>query len=253
MKISTKSIKKFVVYTIFLLGFSLVLFSCRKGIELPRRRVEIKVIDHNNQFVAGVDVSVYLNEGNFRKDEESIADGVTNEVGNFTIELEPNTQILDYYVSAAKDGADNWYDKIQFFVIDTLQVSEAFVQITTTLESKMAGRNGKRWRQTSYTFNGNQFDQCRYRLVNIFKPDRIKPNSVFDFSRAVDQYQSENSKCTDPGKFFSGNVWKLNRERDGYYTYKFDKKFIEFTETRMVVEYSPTADVKVQEVFELEQ
>lgn len=254
MKIINISMKKFLVYFIALLGFALLSSSsCDKGLALPTKRVEIQILDVVNRIVPEAEISVYFNEGDFRKDKKAFATGFSDQAGKFIVDLEPNTQVLDYYISVNKDGADNWYDKIKFFVNDSLELSEAFIQITSSLESKLAGRNGKRWIQTSYIFNGEEFNRCEYRLVNIFKPNRFKPNSLFNFSRVIDRYQSKNSVCNNPDKLHSVEVWELNKKEDGFFSSRFEKKFIELTDTKMVVEYFPTNGVRIEETFELEQ
>ena len=254
MKISNNSIKKYLAYCIALLAFGLLSSSsCDSGLEIPTKKVDIQILDGSNQIVAGADISVYYSEGAFRKDEDAFATGISDDRGKFVVSFPANTEILNYYISVTKGEEDNWYDKIEFYVNDTLDVSETFIQITNTLESQLAGRNGKRWKQTSYMFNGEEFDRCEYRLINIFKPRRFKPESNLNFSRVVDRYESPNSKCNNPDKFHSIEIWELNRERDGFWSSQHEKKFIEFTNTRMITEYFPTNGVRIQETFELEE
>lgn len=216
-------------------------------------RIDIRVIDENNNPVQGADVGFYYDEISFNANQSPVDHVITNQngVASFLLLEEAFLRLSSYYVSATKGEANNWYDKISFKIKDSLSVNESFVQIKETLEGKLGGRAGKRWQQVAYIVNGRDFDDCRFRYVSLFKRQRIYPESALNFRKYFEKQESNYKTCTKPNRLAEVGYWTLNRKRDAISFRDYEKKIVDLTETEMTLQYNPTEDLKIIERYKL--
>ncbi|TAF32775.1 MAG: hypothetical protein EAZ57_07545 [Cytophagales bacterium] len=227
------------LFHFLILGLSsLLFFGCsRDGDFRPGKRIVLTVMDNEGQLIENAKVWLYRTQEDLRNDISPIQPmQLTDKMGRTTFFI---TETIDYMVVCVeKDDLNNWYRRNDIY-IENPQETKQTVVVESSLRSQLAGKNGKKWLQTSFFFDGRKLESCVYRRT-------------FDFiyNGTIDIYES--SECG--GGSVGTNVWQLIEDdtkiRWGVPNGR-DDKFIEsLTEDELILTYKYGGRIPTREVYQ---
>jgi len=206
-------LRKFWIGYVLLVCVSLLLFACGEDEFDNRTLFLLEVTDANGELVPTAKVKVYTHELDFRRDENVIFEGTTDEKGRMQLALEPIYE--GFYISVQKGFDNNWRSQNYLRAGEPGAWLNKKIRIQSSPETIIAGRYKRRWNNYRYTFNGTEYRGCAH-------------NKDWEFTEngLIQIYFPDNTECTNPGAVSGNDRWLLEEGGEVMFTGGMNNPFI---------------------------
>jgi hypothetical protein len=236
---TTNQMKKITFILLLILTFN----ACRPTVEEEIGYIlEVFAGDVTNFGVEGATVTLFTSQEDFAQNVNAVAKATTNSKGIALFRnLDPKT--FFYVISVELGEQNNWEEeKTKYFTRLEEQEQTYKTKIKGSIANMIAGRAGKRWKQTSLMRNNSPDPSCFSRMEQVFRRDWL-----------VGVYWG--AGCPDAGNQVGTDAWAITSDNRGMIRgvpggiSQRRLTILELTSTRMVYSETPTAGFTITETF----